>query len=330
MQGSSMDLPKPIVRDFVTRHDVLVAGGDDRDIRAAIRAGEITAVRAGAYVSTNAWLALDAVERHRLRTRIVLHQRGTAYAATHTSSAVEHDIDLYGQDLSVVHLTHRCGGRGRRENGIVYHEGPIGDESLTEIDGALYSNPTRAMWEVALISSVESALVSLDCALRLKSTSKNALHEIGGPFRNWSRSRNARLAILLCDGRSGSVGESRSRYQFVRHGIPAPELQYEVRNSNGILIAYTDFAWLEYRHVGEFDGHVKYDLKSKWVKDPKFEVIKEKLREDEVRDELLGFSRWGWAELDPPRLDPWLRGLQRSLERSRRLYTRNGVHIPLR
>lgn len=324
-----MELPKPIGREFITRSEILAAGGNDRDIRAARRAGEIVRLRHGAYTEARAWQNLRPEERHRVLTHVVLDRLGDGFAATHTSAAAEHNIALYGHDLTVVHVTHRSGGCGRRENGIVFHTGPITDDALVDKDGRHYSAPTRALWETAMIGGVESSVVSLDWALRLRLSSKEALREAGGQFASWSGSRNARLAMSLCDGRSGSVGESRSRYKFYRHGIPAPELQYEIRKSNGILIAYTDFAWLRQRHIGEFDGKLKYDIKSEWVEDPKSELLKEKGREDNVREELWGVSRWGWVDLDPPRLAPWLNGLRFKLDQSERLYGRNAVHIPL-
>ncbi|MGH3360119.1 MAG: hypothetical protein ACRDO7_15060 [Nocardioidaceae bacterium] len=39
--------------------------------------------------------------------------------------------------------------------------------------------------------------------------------------------------------------------------LPRPRPQFEVVNGEEALVARTDFAWLEYRHVCEFDGRVK-------------------------------------------------------------------------
>lgn len=324
-----MELPQLLQREYLTRRDVLAAGGNDRDIQAARRSGELTRIRSGIYVDSKVWNALRADGKQRVCTHAVLDRLGDGYVATHTSAVAEHRIALYGHDPLETHVTHRAGGTARRENGIVFHTGPIGDEDVVDIDGRLYSKPARALWEHAMINGVENAVVSLDSGLHLKKCVPEALGELAGTFAHWPGSRTARLAVRMCDGRSGSVGESRSRYKFVRHGIPTPELQYEVRKSNGVLIAYTDFAWLKYRHIGEFDGVVKYDTDSSWVENPKFEVFKEKLREDDVRDELWGVSRWGWRQLDPPYLEPWLHGLRLKLEQSERLYGHNAVHIPL-
>lgn len=324
-----MDLPRIVQREYLTRKDVLADGGNDRDIREARKSGEITVIRAGVYVPTSIWQHLSAGERQRVVTHAVLDRLGDGYAGTHASAVAEHDISLYGNDPGLIHVTHRAGGKARRENRIVFHEGPISDDDLVCIDGRLYAKPARALWEHAMTVGPEEAVVSLDSALHLKKCSMPQLAEFHRAFMHWAGSRTARLAMLLCDGRAGSVGESRSRYKFFRYSIPKPELQYEVRNSSGTLIAVTDFAWLKQRHIGEFDGKLKYDMRSEWVEDPKFEVVKEKYREDAVRDELFGFSRWGWQHLDPPYLEPWLKGLLAKLDRSEHLYGRNAVHIPL-
>jgi hypothetical protein len=66
----------------------------------------------------------------------------------------------------------------------------------------------------------------------------------------------ARRVVAFADGRSESVGESRSRVAIAAAGLPPPELQWSMRLDHGM--AYTDFAWPELRTVGEFDGRVKY------------------------------------------------------------------------
>ena len=73
-------------------------------------------------------------------------------------------------------------------------------------------------------------------------------------------------------------------------------LQWRVRCAG--LIAYTDFAWLKQRTIGEFDGKIKYGCLVKPGQDPGDVVFAEKLREDAIRDEDLEVVRWTWAVLD--------------------------------
>ena len=105
----------------------------------------------------------------------------------------------------------------------------------------------------------------------------------------------ARRVIAFADGRSESVGESRSRVAIAAAGLPPPELQWPVRLADGT--AYTDFAWPELRTVGEFDGRVKYGRLLRPGQQPGDVVHAEKLREDAVRAQDWEMVRWTWADL---------------------------------
>jgi len=40
--------------------------------------------------------------------------------------------------------------------------------------------------------------------------------------------------------------------------LPALELQHDIYDGNGRLVARVDFCWEEQRTIGEFDGKIKY------------------------------------------------------------------------
>ena len=61
----------------------------------------------------------------------------------------------------------------------------------------------------------------------------------------------------FADPRSGSPGESYSRGLMFVAGFQPPELQYEIRDSAG-LVGYSDYYWESVRLAGEFDGVEKY------------------------------------------------------------------------
>ena len=105
----------------------------------------------------------------------------------------------------------------------------------------------------------------------------------------------ARRAAAFADGRSESVGESRSRVAIALAGLPAPTLQWPVRL--GGSTAYTDFGWARQRTVGEFDGKVKYGRLLEPGQDVGEVVYAEKLREDAIRDEDWRVVRWTWVDL---------------------------------
>ncbi len=94
-----------------------------------------------------------------------------------------------------------------------------------------------------------------------------------------------------------SPGESRSRVAMARLGLPPPVLQWEVRRG-GVLLGEVDFAWPELGKVGEFDGFVKYGRLLRPGQVPADVVFAEKVREDAIRAEDLGMTRWIWSEID--------------------------------
>jgi hypothetical protein len=106
--------------------------------------------------------------------------------------------------------------------------------------------------------------------------------------------------LAFADGRSESVGESRSRVLIKRLGLPAPDLQVEVRRSSGSLIGRSDFGWRQERTLAEFDGRVTYGRLLRPGQDPSDVVFAEKLREDALRDQGFQVVRWIWSGLDRP------------------------------
>jgi hypothetical protein len=121
--------------------------------------------------------------------------------------------------------------------------------------------------------------------------------------------------VDAADGRSESVGESRSRALLLQLGLPLPDLQVEVRRADGTFIGRSDFCWEERRLLGEFDGLVKYGRLLRPGQVPADAVVREKLREDAMRDEGWGMTRWIWRELDSP--TAFARRIQRRLDARR-------------
>jgi hypothetical protein len=122
-------------------------------------------------------------------------------------------------------------------------------------------------------------------------------------------------AVRFADGRSESVGESRSRVLLHGLGLMPSTLQLEVCDSSGRLLGRTDFAWEDAGVVGEFDGRIKYGRLLRPGQEPGDAVFDEKLREDAIRDQDLGVVRWIWRDLTPQVLGP---RVHRALVRGRR------------
>ena len=83
-------------------------------------------------------------------------------------------------------------------------------------------------------------------------------------------------------------------------GLPAPDLQWDVRDSSGNLIGRCDFAWRGGQLLGEFDGQIKYGRLLRPGEQAGDAVFREKRREDALRDTGARLIRWVWADLDHP------------------------------
>ena len=306
-----------------TRSQALAAGSSDRELHEAVRAHVLRRLRHGCYTPWSLYESLDLVGRHLLLCRAALACQVGRVALTGPSAAAVHGLALHQQSLDVVHILRLDRGSSRRQIGIAHHRithDIAGDLEL--VDGFLVVNPARAVWEVASISTLESAVCTADSALARWPDLRAELMTIGGSFSRRPGSRTARLAVQLADGRSGSVGESLSRVLFYRHALPRPELQHEVRTEDGQLIAITDFYWPDDRHVGEFDGRAKYGELVRDGETAADVVFREKRREDAVRATELGMTRWTWADLMPSHAPALMQRLNADRSRSRKLYRR--------
>ena len=313
---------------YLMRRQLNELGITDDGIRARLRAGVLERIRHGTYVVKVVWSILDDTQRHVVRSRAVLDRLGGTVVATHQTACALHGFDLWGFDLRNVHVTRLDGRQGRREAGVVYHQGSVDSEELVEIDGRLTVDPVRSAIEAATSSSIEGGMVVLSSMMRVTGESKAQVSDRLRSFRHWPGVRRADVALRLSDGRLETVGEVRSMFMFWRFRMPVPDLQREIVDDDGRIVARLDFYWDAHRHAGEFDGLVKYGRLNPYSeKDVGRVLTDEKAREDAVRRRELGMSRWTWPELGSSVQSRTTSRIRVEMERSRRLYARSRVHI---
>lgn len=302
---------------IVMRAQARQAGYTDFDIDARLRRRAWVAVRRGAYVERELFERMSAVERHRARVHAVVRSLTVPALVSHTSAAVMHGLPTWGIDLSDVHVSRADLHSSRREAGVSHHSGEIFPEDVETVGGLKVTSLTRTMIDTARLTPFEAAVCVADAVLHRTGTAKQAaLHRLNA-MRDWPGSRNAGAVVAFADGRSESVGESRSRVLFHRVGLPAPELQYEIRTVSGLFVARCDFGWEEYGTVGEFDGKEKYERYLKPGESPGDVVWREKRREDAIRRLGYEVERLIWMDLD--RADAVARRMRAALGRGTRL-----------
>ncbi|WP_394554735.1 type IV toxin-antitoxin system AbiEi family antitoxin domain-containing protein [Agromyces sp. MMS24-JH15] len=293
-----------------------------------VETGALVRVRRGVYVESRRWDA-SAEERHRIRVRAEQAQAVGDLVFSHGSAAAVHRLPFVGRGPATVHTvdpTATGGRRGRRRS--VHRAGP--PPRTETVDGVTVTSLSRTLADVALAEPWSSSVPMLDAALqRVHFGGPAGPGMVGRPGAHPAASaavdrgaavealraavladlaerrpmrglRRAVAAVEFASPLAASPGESLSRVRIQELGFRPPELQVRI---DGILgsFAEVDFLWRGIRHIGEFDGLLKY-TRSREVSgtDPGSVVVREKLREDALRRQGYAVTRWEWATLRQP------------------------------
>ncbi|WP_411719824.1 hypothetical protein [Mycetocola sp.] len=289
----------------LSRADSLV-GADGRSLRRGHAAGTLTSVRRGVYVSASVWSELAGRERHLLRMRAVIDTRKGDAVFGFESAAAIWDLPIIGPWPEGVHVFSSDGRRRSSSGGVMWHNAPLLEGDVVEVDGILVTSRLRTLLDLARRSGFMSAVATLDAGLARAVKDEHTTDAAG-----WLRATlleridaldrapgtaRARAAVAFASHLSGSPGESASRVQIHLCGFPTPVLQLPVVDRNGTLW-HADVGWPEHRLLGEFDGFTKY-TRAAYTHGQSIEDIvwAEKKREDLMRAAGYGMSRWLWSD----------------------------------
>lgn len=285
----------------VLRRDYRALGLNSRATAQLIRQQDLVRIRTGAYVPRSVWEACNREGRLGLLGRAVLRQARTPSVLSHTSAVAEYGAPLWGLDLSVVHVTRTDGLSGRRSLDLRQHEGRMGPGDLVVLNGVPVTNPARAALEVATLGNAEAALCVINFLLHAGIITEADLNTQYVGMETWPSTLSIEVLLRLADKRIESIGESRTLWCCFQQRLPRPEVQYEVRDSSGRVVARLDFAWPRLGVWLEFDGHVKYEKLLKPGERASDVVLRERDRERDVA-RLTGWRciRITWADLADP------------------------------
>lgn len=213
-------------RGHFRRAEALSCGFTDRDLQQAVREKHFVRLRHGGYAMADTYAEASPQERHLILARSVISAQRSQVALTGPSAALLHGHALWGHDLDQVHLVRLDGASGRREAGVVHHrmtEDIV--DALCTVDDVVTVKPGRAVWEVAVMSTLEGAVITMDSALHRCPDLLEELLSHTDAFAHRRGSRTARMALRLADPASESPGESMARVQCYRFAIPRPVAQ---------------------------------------------------------------------------------------------------------
>ena len=283
---------------LVLRRQAVADGLSDDELGRLTRRRRWQRLRRGAYVDGK--LPVDVTARHLMLVRATLPGLRRPAVVSHQSAAVLHGLPLWGVPLGRVHVTRRPPAWNDSGTTLVTHVGRLRDDDVDVVGGVAVTSAARTAVDLARCEPFEVAVALLDAALRDRLVDLVGLRESLAAVEGAPGTRSAARAIDFADGRSESVGESRSRVALHRLGLMPSTLQLEVRAAGGRLVGRADFGWERQRVVGEFDGQVEYGRLLRPGQSPGDVVFEEKRREDELRDEGWGVVRWTWGDLDVP------------------------------
>jgi hypothetical protein len=280
---------------LVLRRNAVLSGWSDEELARLARGGQWSRVRRGAYIDGQ--LPDDAMTRHALLVAATVQGLRRPAVVSHQSAAVLLGMPLWGITLERVHVTRRPPASSQTTGPLRCHVARLGDDEITTVGGIAVTDAARTALDLARSLHFEAGVVVLDAALHKGLVARDALERRLSDIAGTRGSRLAARVVRFADGRSESVGESRSRVVLTELGLAPSALQLEIGRPDGAFIGRTDFAWEGPRVVGEFDGRVKYGRLLRPGQEPGDVVFEEKRREDAVRDEGWEVVRWTWSDL---------------------------------
>ncbi|WP_139057706.1 hypothetical protein [Tsukamurella pseudospumae] len=278
------------------RLELLATGGTDRKIRKWLDDQQMTRVWRGSYHQgkrLEPWVELA------LSARAAAERSDAGLVLSHAAAAALLGMEVLTRDWKTVDFT-RDGRRGGGVDGKRrVHIRRLDPADATVVEGIAVTTTARTALDLALAGDFEQAICALDAALRMGVT----LDEIHAAMDRLGRRRGIamlRAALPEADGRSESVGESRSRALMLTWPeIPRPDLQREFFTPAGALEARVDFLFGGIV-VGEFDGESK-EKKG-------FDAAARLKRDTELMDRGLWPTHWRWKDCkEPDRLRTKLR-----------------------
>ncbi|WP_423923585.1 hypothetical protein ACPEEZ_05465 [Frigoribacterium sp. 2-23] len=259
--------------------------------------GELVRVATGRYVAAPIWAALDAAERHVLRTMAELTRTSRALVVSHRSAAVFWRMPSEVSRPTRVETTDPESTWAQSTPSLIARAGPLLDSEIVDLRGLRVTSALRTAVDVALVSSFGVGVVVFDSCLQRRLFSRaELLDEVArraGARGFASTLRAAHFSSELAE----SAGESWGRVAIHELGFPEPVLQWPVTDADGFA-GRSDFAWLDEASgdlLGETDGLVKYlDAQVRAGLSAEDVVVREKLREDRLRAApgVRGLVRW--------------------------------------
>lgn len=142
--------------------------------------------------------------------------------------------------------------------GLIVCHGAADADDLLEVGGRLLTSPVRTAWDLCRRLPLNEAVVALDALSRAGRFDPVHLLERRTARPGARGCRGLDDVVALADPRAESPPETRLRLVLWRAGLPRPEVQYEVIDEYGFVLARLDLAYPGAKLAIEYDGSTHF------------------------------------------------------------------------
>lgn len=281
--------------------DLLANGMRPADIRSLLRSRLLAHIDVGVYALADSVPYFQDIYRYRVIGYLMTRHEKSPGVLTGLSALVVRGMPVWVPVGEVcIGRDHSHGPKkGRAKNLGRIPKGQIVTMSHGATGQFTAATTARSICDAARSGPVVNAIAAGDAALRAGLTAPDAIDRSLQTMRGMKNVAAARFAASLLDGASETPGESSSRLSMHRLGVPAPLLQQEIYDRDG-LIGRVDFLWSEFGIVGEYDGRFTCGRASPSRRPAPDVLFDEKRREGRLRAAGYVVVRWTAEDLRHP------------------------------
>jgi Protein of unknown function (DUF559) len=208
-------------------------------------------------LSRDTYLPVSMGEDAHARLAAVLLTAPPGAVASHRTAAALWDVQipLEDRDDRRVDLIVPVAGRAESRRDRRIHRIPLGDEDVAGRGSMPVTSPARTWRDLAGVLPPAALLAVTDQLLDGRCSRADLAQQLARRPTGRGCAR-AREVLPVGDPRAESPMESVLRWILHDAGLPAPNLQYVVRDGAGGMLGRADLAWPEQRVLVEFDGDV--------------------------------------------------------------------------
>ena len=198
----------------------------------------------------------------RVRAALLVHPSGAVASCSSAARVLGAPVPTE----AVEHVTVAHPDQRRRRPGIRCHVAALDRDEVQVVDGVRVTAPHRLFLDLADELGLVDLVVVGDWLLSRHQVTRASLTAYCAGARTRGSSQ-ARQAAALVRDRVESPMETRLRLLLVLAGLPEPDVNRELRDERGFLLARLDLCWPGLRVAVEYDGRQHLTSTSQWERD---------------------------------------------------------------